>query len=183
MSKRNSSYSRDKQFKCSRQSCFACLGSHIHLDRDLNAAFNIPGLGLRDPGLSIEAHRFRQESSHSSLDDRTHSLLQMVVNSSARSSAGRIRRSVKSPGERHGSCITIHSDGLFIVNPFSCGTCAKNGWDMIFAGHNRTMAEWATYISNYPCSQGEEWRPGGCCDPGDQNSPPVASVRTQRGRK
>src|SRR5215469_13375260 len=75
-----------------------------------------------------------------------------------------------SPGERHGSCIAIHSDMLTSMKPLSGDTCAKNGWDMIFAGHNRTMAEWATHISNYPCGQGEEWRPGGRCDSGHQDS-------------
>src|SRR6266567_4336489 len=36
---------------------FDCLCCHVHLDRDLNAAYNIRGLGLQALGLSVEAPR------------------------------------------------------------------------------------------------------------------------------
>src|SRR2546421_13014242 len=81
------------------------------------------------------------------------------------------RKSISSTGERHGSCITIHSDILTIMKPLSCDTCAKNSRNTILAGYNRTMAEWAAHISNYPCGQSKEWRPGGRRDPGYQDIP------------
>jgi putative transposase len=37
---------------------FACPCCHVHLDRDLNAALNIRGLGLQALGLSVEAPAF-----------------------------------------------------------------------------------------------------------------------------
>ena|SRR2546425_743554 len=39
---------------------FDCLCCHVHLDRDLNAALNIRGLGLQALGLSVEAPAFRR---------------------------------------------------------------------------------------------------------------------------
>ena len=81
------------------------------------------------------------------------------------------RKSISSTGERHGSRITIHSDILTSMKPLSGDTCAKNSRNMILAGYNRTMAEWAAHISNYPRGQGKEWRPGGRRDPGYQDIP------------
>ena len=66
------------------------------------------------------------------------------------------RKSISSTGERHGSRITIHSDMLTSMKPLSGDTCAKNSRNTILAGYNRTMAEWAAHISNYPCGQGKE---------------------------
>jgi hypothetical protein len=63
------------------------------------------------------------------------------------------RKSISSTGERHGSCITIHSDILTSMKPLSCDTCAKNSRNTILAGYNRTMAEWTAHISNYPRGQ------------------------------
>src|SRR6266487_874065 len=63
------------------------------------------------------------------------------------------RKSISSTGERHGSRITIHSDILTSMKPLSCDTCAKNSRNMILTGYNRTMAEWAAHISNYPRGQ------------------------------
>src|SRR5215472_14878145 len=76
-----------------------------------------------------------------------------------------------STGEPHGSCITIHSDMLTSRKPLSGDTCAKNSRNTILAGDNRTMTERAAHISNYPCGQSKEWRPGGRRDPGYQDLP------------
>jgi putative transposase len=43
---------------------FDCPCCHVQLDRDLNAALNICGLGLQALGLSVEAPRFSAGSSH-----------------------------------------------------------------------------------------------------------------------
>src|SRR5947209_6534797 len=81
------------------------------------------------------------------------------------------RKRISSTGERHGSRITIHTDMLTSLKPLSGDTCAKNSRNMILAGYNRTMTEWAAHISHYPCGQGKEWRPGGRRDPGYQDLP------------
>src|SRR5205823_4114697 len=81
------------------------------------------------------------------------------------------RKSISSTGERHGSRTTIHSDILTGMKPLSGDSCAKNSRNTILAGYNRTMAEWAAHISNYPRGQSKEWRPGGRRDPGYQDIP------------
>src|SRR6266568_9593306 len=65
--------------------------------------------------------------------------------------------------------IPIDSDMLPAVQALGCHACAKNGGNVILAGHDGAVAERASDIGNDACGKGEEWRPGGRCDPGDQD--------------
>ena len=76
-----------------------------------------------------------------------------------------------SGGCRDRADVPIDRDALAAAQTLGCHASPQNGRNMILAGYNRTMAEWAAHISNYPCGQSKEWRPGGRRDPGYQDIP------------
>src|SRR5438445_12635307 len=65
--------------------------------------------------------------------------------------------------------VPIDRDTLSTTQALGCHTCAEDGGNVILAGHNRTVAERATYVGNDPSGQGKEWRPGGRRDPRHQD--------------
>src|SRR6266568_5240818 len=65
--------------------------------------------------------------------------------------------------------IPIDRDTLSTAQTLGCHASPQYSRDMILAGHNRTMAEWATHIGNDARGKSKKWRPGGRRDPCHQD--------------